>query len=93
MAHRAAPLLIFIAFSGSGLELMSADRVTPPDNATGLGRDVCKAQIAILGGCHWLLISGVNLLAEGSAAAASALAFLVLIALQAEQPPNRQLRG
>ena len=50
MAHRAAPPLIFIAFSGSGLELMSADRVTPPDHATGLGRDVRKAQIAILGG-------------------------------------------
>lgn len=50
MAHRAAIPLIFIAFSGSGLELMSADRVSPPDNATRLGRDVCKAQIAILGG-------------------------------------------
>ena len=50
MAHRAAIPLIFIAFSGSGLELMSADRVSPPDNATRLGRNVCKAQIAILGG-------------------------------------------
>ena len=50
MAHRAAIPLIFIAFSGSDLELMSADRVSPPDNATRLGRDVCKAQIAILGG-------------------------------------------
>ena len=50
MAHRAAIPLIFIAFSGSGLELMSADRVTPPDHATGLGRDVYKAQLAVLGG-------------------------------------------
>ena len=50
MAHRTAIPLIFIAFSGSGLELMSADRVTPPDHATRLGRDVYKAQIAVLGG-------------------------------------------